>query len=130
MIVTGLDHVNVSVPEELEAEVARWYSDVLGVNEIVKPEGTRDRGRWFDLGNAQLHLSVAERNPPHGAHFCVVVPDFDSFIDRLRSRGNHIEQACPIPGRHRCFTRDPAGNRVEIMAVDEAPASVVYEERG
>ena len=130
MIVTGIDHVNVSVPEDLEGEVVGWYSDVLGLQAIPKPGGTRDRGRWFDLGNAQLHLSVEEHNPPHGAHFCLVVEDFDSLLERLRSLGNHVEQARPIPGRQRCFTRDPAGNRLEFMALDEAETNVVYEERG
>jgi catechol 2,3-dioxygenase-like lactoylglutathione lyase family enzyme len=130
VIVSGLDHVNVSVPEDLESEVVAWYTGVLELEPASKPEGTRRRGSWFELGNAQLHISVEEHNPPHSAHFCLIVEDFDSLIERLRARGNHLEQARPIPGRHRCFTRDPAGNRVELMTVDETEAHVIYEERG
>ena len=129
-MVAGLDHVNVSVPEELEDEAAAWYAGVLGLQAATKPEGTRSKGRWFELGNAQLHISVEEHNPPHGAHFCLLVEDLDSLVDRLRSVGNHVEQARPITGRHRCFTRDPAGNRIELMKLDEALTNVVYEERG
>jgi hypothetical protein len=49
-------------------------------------------------------------------------------IDRLRDAKCHIEQARPIPGRHRLFTRDPAGNSIEIVSVQEESANVHYEE--
>jgi YD repeat-containing protein len=34
-----------------------------------------------------------------------------------------------IPGRRRCYTRDPAGNRIEIVTYDEPKTIVSYEER-
>jgi predicted enzyme related to lactoylglutathione lyase len=64
-----------------------------------------------------------EHNPPKTAHFCLVVDDFQSAVDRLRESGCHVEQAMPIPGRHRFYTRDPAGNRIEIMSYDGEDAS-------
>lgn len=128
MIVTALDHVNVTTPSELEEETVAWYGDVLGLARIPKPEGARVQGAWFRLGNAELHVGIDEHNPHHSAHCCLVVDDFEAAVAGLRDSGCHIEQARPIPGRHRCFTRDPAGNRIELMAVDEAPADVVYEE--
>ncbi len=66
--------------------------------------------------------------PAPRAHFALAVDDLDAAIQTLRASGCHIEQARPIPGRRRCFTRDPAGNRIELLAYDEAPATVVYEE--
>jgi catechol 2,3-dioxygenase-like lactoylglutathione lyase family enzyme len=47
------------------------------------------------------------------------VDDLDAAIGRLRAAGCHIEQAGEIPGRHRCYTRDPAGNRIEVVRFDE-----------
>ena len=116
--VTRLDHVNVTTPAELEEDVLKWYEDVLGLERIKKPEGTREQGGWFRVGNEEVHISVDEHNPPQSAHFGLVVDDFQALVSRLREAGCHIEQAREIPGRHRCYTRDPAGNQIEFMAFD------------
>jgi catechol 2,3-dioxygenase-like lactoylglutathione lyase family enzyme len=116
--ISRLDHVNVTTPEELEEETLTWYRDILGLEQIDKPPGTRTRGAWFAIGDAQLHVSIDEHNPHKSAHFAVLVDDYDAVIARLRAAGSHIEQANVIPGRHRFFTRDPAGNLVEIDNLD------------
>ncbi|MFP5352784.1 MAG: VOC family protein [Actinomycetota bacterium] len=126
--VLGLDHVNVTTPEELEAEVVDWYANCLGLIQIKKPEGTRPRGAWFEAGPQQLHISVDEHNPPQTAHLGLVVDELDAVIERLRGAGCHIEQASAIPGRRRFYTRDPAGNRIELAVVDEMHAEIVSEE--
>jgi catechol 2,3-dioxygenase-like lactoylglutathione lyase family enzyme len=119
--VIALDHVNITTPDELEEEMVAWYSEVLGLQTVDKPAGTRrGRGAWFVVGDAQVHVSVDPHNPPKTAHFGLAVNDFDAAIGRLRDSGCHTEQADVIPGRQRCFVRDPAGNRVEILAYDAA----------
>ena len=126
--VLGLDHVNVTTPEELEDEVVHWYANCLGLTQIKKPEGTRPKGAWFEAGSQQLHVSVDEHNPPQTAHVGLVVDELGGVIERLRETGCHIEQASTIPGRRRLYTRDPAGNRIELAAVDEPQAQIVSEE--
>jgi catechol 2,3-dioxygenase-like lactoylglutathione lyase family enzyme len=110
-----LDHVNVTCPEEFEVDVVAWYRDVLGLAEIPKPEGTRGSGAWFKAGSQEIHVSIDEHNPPKTAHFGLVVDDFSALVGRLRDAGCHIEQAGEIPGRHRFYSRDPAGNRIEFI---------------
>jgi catechol 2,3-dioxygenase-like lactoylglutathione lyase family enzyme len=116
--VVALDHVQVTTPEELMDEVIDYYRDCLDLERLDKPEGTRPAGAWFRLGEAELHLSMDPHNPPKEAHFAISVDDFEAVIKRLRTRGQHIEQARAIPMRRRCYTRDPAGNRIEIMSYD------------
>ncbi len=118
--VVRLDHVNVTTPEELEEQVLEWYGSCLGLEALDKPGGAGRRGGWFKLGQGELHVALDEHNPPKCAHFGVVVDDLDAVIDRLRDSGCHIEQAHPMEGRHRFFTRDPAGNRIELIAFDQA----------
>lgn len=113
-----LDHVNITVPEELENEVLDWYENVLGLERITKPEGTRARGGWFALDSSELHVSVDPHNPPQTAHYGVIVDDIGAVVEELRAAGCHIEQAGEIPGRKRFYTRDPAGNRLEIASVE------------
>jgi hypothetical protein len=48
-----------------------------------------------------------------------LVDHLDEVVERLRETGCHIEQARLIPGWKRFFTRDPAGNRIEIAAREE-----------
>jgi catechol 2,3-dioxygenase-like lactoylglutathione lyase family enzyme len=125
--VVGLDHVNVTTPQELEDEVLDFYASCLGLEPIEKPSGTRPSGGWFRAGPVEVHVSIDEHNPHKAAHFGLVVSDFDAIVERLREAGRHIEQARPIPGRDRMFTRDPAGNLLELIAY-EPSATVLYEE--
>jgi len=126
--VLGLDHVTVTTPEELEPDVVEWYRDCLGLESIAKPEGARDGGAWFRAGGQEVHISLDPHNPPKAAHFGLRVSDFDAVVERLRRANCHIEQARPVPGRHRCFTRDPAGNSVELVSLEDESARVRYEE--
>lgn len=120
--VLGIDHVTVTTPEELEDDVVGFYSLVLGLERMDKPPGAGAAGAWFTVGGLEVHVSVDEENPPRRAHFGLVVDDHAGFVERLREAGCHIEQATPIPGRRRFYTRDPAGNRIEILDYDEANA--------
>ena len=117
--IRGLDHVTITAPEELETEVLEFYGNFLGLKRLDKPEGTGSPGAWFAVGDLQLHVSRDTHNPPPTAHFAVTVSDFDIAVERLRDSGFHIEQAHPVPGRRRLYTRDPAGNRVEIVSYDQ-----------
>jgi catechol 2,3-dioxygenase-like lactoylglutathione lyase family enzyme len=114
----ALDHVNVTTPQELEEEVLTWYRSCLGLEQLEKPKGTRDAGAWFQAGDHEIHISIDEHNPPRVAHFGIVVDDYGAVIEQLRNAGCHIEQAREIVGRHRFYTRDPAGNRIEIIKFD------------
>ena len=115
---SGIDHVNVTAPEELMEDVLTWYTDCLGLESIGKPEGTRNKGGWFSAGHQEVHVSIDPHNPPQSAHFGLVVDDPEPVVEALRAAGCHIEQASTIPGRHRFFTRDPAGNKLEIISFD------------
>ena len=117
--IARLDHVNITAPDELEDETLAWYRETLGLEEIEKPQGTRPRGAWFRIGDAELHVSIDEHNPHKTSHFGLLVDDYDAVIERLRAAKSHIEQANVIPDRHRFYTRDPAGNRLEIAHLDE-----------
>ena len=52
---------------------------------------------------------------PNG-HFAVVVDDYDATLERLRAAGFEPEPRDEHWGAPRSFVRDPAGNRVELMA--------------
>jgi catechol 2,3-dioxygenase-like lactoylglutathione lyase family enzyme len=118
--VQTIDHVTVAAPGELEGAVIDWYAGVLGFERLAKPDGTRSAGAWFRAGDVQLHVTIEPAPPARVGHFGVIVDDLDAAVEQLRAAGSQIEPARSIPGRRRCYTRDPAGNTIEILSYDGA----------
>ena len=113
-----LHHVNVVVPPDATARVRSFYVDVLGLREVAKPtEGVAQSGAWFDIGDtgSQVHVSEREGERHPQAHFGLVVDDFDAVLARLAVADAPWEDQPQIFGGRRGFTRDPEGNRVEIL---------------
>ena len=119
---TRLHHVNVVVPPGATDRVVGFYADVLGLRQVPKPaEGVAQTGAWFDIDDrTQVHVSErdGDRHPQvhsASAHWGLVVDDFDAVLARLAAAGAPWEDQPQIFGGRRGFTRDPEGNRVEIL---------------
>jgi catechol 2,3-dioxygenase-like lactoylglutathione lyase family enzyme len=112
-----IHHVNVVVPPGRTGDVIPFYVDVLGLRQVAKPaEGVAQSGAWFDIDeSSQVHVSERDGDVHPQSHFGLVVDDFDAVQQRLRSAGAPWEDQADIFGGRRGFTRDPAGNRVEIL---------------
>ena len=115
-----IHHINVTVPKSLEEATKHFYGEVMGLQEVPKPESSRGRGgAWYQLGPVQLHLSVEnlEGAPLSKRHVCYMVPDLNAAEEHFRSAGVEIiPDDMPIPGWPRFYVRDPGGNRLEIAA--------------
>jgi len=123
MTILALQHVQVNVPALREAEARAFYRDVLGLEEIQRPESLTNAGRsgaWFSLGSDQeLHVffNPGSMDIAHSsAHPALIVDDLAALREYVAAAGCEIEEAIPIEGRERFFTRDPGGNRIEFMA--------------
>jgi len=114
--ITALDHVNIAIPRAREAEVLRFYREVLGLLEIPKPTELRARGgAWFEAGNAQIHISLEDiEGPQSRRHVCILVDDLDHARQTMVRHKVAIEEGGTAEGLTRFFVRDPAGNRIEI----------------
>ena len=112
-----IHHVNVVVAPGGTAAVVPFYVDVLGLRQVEKPkEGVAQTGAWFDIDeSSQVHVSEREGDVHPQSHFGLVVDDFDGVMRRLRAAGAPWEDQADVFGGRRGFTRDPAGNRVEIL---------------
>lgn len=112
-----IHHVNVVVPPGGTAAVVPFYADLLGLRQVDKPkEGVAQSGAWFDINEAsQVHVSERDGDVHPQSHFGLVVDDFDAVLSRLHDAGAPWEDQSDLFGGRRGFTRDPAGNRVEIL---------------
>jgi catechol 2,3-dioxygenase-like lactoylglutathione lyase family enzyme len=120
--ITELNHVNVTVPRSLEAEAKRFYNLILGLPEVPKPATSRGRGgAWYQIGKAQIHLSVADETETglSGRHVCLLVTNLEGARRHLEAAGKEIfPDENPTPGWPRFYVRDPGGNRIEIAQPD------------
>lgn len=117
-----MDHVLIAIPPGGEAEGRRFFSGLLGLEEIAKPASLAGRGGcWFELGDTQIHLGVdAGFRPSRKAHVALRTSNLSELRLRLEQAGHATEDDRPVDGRERFFTHDPFGNRIEFL--ERAPA--------
>ncbi len=119
--ITRIDHVQITVPREVEAEALRFYGEVLGLERIPKPpEAAKRGGGWFRRGGIQVHVSVENVDGAQcesRRHVCYAVADLAEARALLEGAGVAIlEDPRPEPGLSRFYVFDPGGNRIEIAA--------------
>lgn len=128
-LIKVIDHINVQVPPEAEAEAKRFYGQVLGMAEIVKPDNLGRRGAHYKVSGEsgqELHLGIANaedavNNRRLQRHLGFQVYNLDAARKAVEDAGFEIEDAEAVRSEARNFTlkrffvRDPGGNRLEIM---------------
>ena len=116
MKVVGIDHVQLAIPPGGEDRARGFYRDVLGLHEVTKPEAMRARGgMWFAEG---IHLGIEDgMRASAKAHPALVVTDLAACRARLIAAGCDWRDDHDVPGVARGHTRDPFGNRIELVEV-------------
>ncbi len=112
-----LHHVNIVVAPGGTAAVAPFY-ELLGLTPVPKPvTGVSPGGAWFDIApGSQLHISERAGAQAHpDQHFALVLDNFDLVLERLRDAGAPWQEQPDLFGGRRGSTRDPSGNRVELL---------------
>lgn len=113
-----INHVQITVPPGAEDAARAFYCGVLGLPEIAKPASLAGRGGlWVAIGDQQLHIGTEagfDRLTTKG-HVAYEVEDVASWRERLIAAGLKITESIPIPGYERFETRDPFGNRIELI---------------
>ena len=117
-MIDGIDHVQLAAPAGCEDAARRFFGELLGLEELVKPEPLRSRGGvWFRVGAQQLHVGVeAAFSPARKAHPAFSVSGYVELQNRLRAAGVEVADDDSIPGLRRCYVADPWGNRIELVA--------------
>jgi catechol 2,3-dioxygenase-like lactoylglutathione lyase family enzyme len=112
-----IDHVQIAGPKGCEEAARQFYSVILGMREIEKPETLRGRGGcWFQCGEQQLHVGVeAEFRAAKKAHPAFAVANLEALRGRLASRGVKITEDDALPSVQRFYAEDPWGNRLEFL---------------
>ena len=115
-----IDHVQLAAPAGCEAAARGFFGELLGLEEIPKPEAIRARGGvWFQVGAHELHIGVEQEfAPARKAHLAFRADRYDELRTRLLAGGVELADDDAIPGLRRCFVADPWGNRIELISAE------------
>lgn len=131
--VVTLHHVALPVVDL--ARSRRFYTEVLRLPEIHRPEAFDFPGAWFALGDGQLHLIERSNGTmregkaldSRDVHFAIRVADYDAMLSHLHSLGYREDAALDDPmwikasrkpnaGFPQIFVMDPDRHVIEINA--------------
>lgn len=119
MSVLRIHHVQLAMPPDGEDDARLFYRDILGIDEVEKPEEKNARGGvWFESGALKVHLGVEEDfKPARKAHPCFEVSDLMAWAARLRDAGCDVRQDSAVDHGDSIYTFDPFGNRLEFVGI-------------
>lgn len=113
-----LDHFHVCVPPERLEEARLFYGDVIGLEQIYRPDHLfSSAGYWFNVGDLQLHIGVETALPRTIRHVAMEVADIDAARQLLEVHNVELVEEPIIPGRTRFAFIDPFGNRMELLQI-------------
>lgn len=117
MTIRALDHVQLAMPTDGEAEAVRFYEQLLGIPHVPKPPHLAVRGGcWFESDTVKIHLGVDPQfRPARKAHPALLVVDLAELLRVLSDGGVSINTDEPLEGYDRAYVDDPFGNRIELM---------------
>ena len=108
-----IDHIQLAIPENSEPLCRRFWTEILGFEELEKPENLRGRGgAWFRHGSVEKNFRSAKK-----AHPAFAVAQITLLADSLKANDHAVRWDTSIPERRRFFTTDPVGNRIEFMEI-------------
>ncbi|KEQ60157.1 putative glyoxalase family protein [Aureobasidium melanogenum CBS 110374] len=133
-MLTGIAHVNLTVPSSTLDEAEAFYSNTLGMKRVPVPALQRDRLAWFDItpNGQQVHIAFGPPNEESSRHPCFRVESQEALLKLQKRVYEHFEaggkgapRAADKPGEEnsgskgveypsRFFARDYAGNRLEF----------------
>jgi catechol 2,3-dioxygenase-like lactoylglutathione lyase family enzyme len=111
-----LDHVQLCIPFGEEEQARQFYTEVLGLEEIEKPDALKPSGGlWFKMANIQLHIGVEDVQGKSKRHPAFEVEGLEQIREHLIENRVRIKEEISVPGLNRFSFFDPFDNRIEFM---------------
>jgi len=98
MPITGLAHINLTVPAGTLALATEFYSGTLGLTPRPVPHLQKDSLAWFDIADSgqQVHIAFGKpadfEAPESSRHPCFKLSDGEALLDMRRKIYDHFER--------------------------------------
>ncbi|CAL5869099.1 uncharacterized protein PFLUO_LOCUS3327 [Penicillium psychrofluorescens] len=106
-MITGIAHINLTIPAETLAQAEEFYGGTLQLQSIPVPELQRGTLAWFNIGTSgqQVHISFGTTDPMGTRHPCFKLGSRED-LERLKTRiyehylrkGPAAPMAADVPG--------------------------------
>src|SRR5215475_11879141 len=111
-----LDHVQICIPTGKAEEARNFYSNIIGLTEIPKPQALLPNGGlWYQVADIQLHIGTENTTGKSKRHPAFEISNLDEVRSYLVDKGVRIKDEIQIPGQKRFSFFDPFDNRVELL---------------
>ncbi len=111
-----LNHIQICVPKNEEKEARRFYCEVLGLEEIEKPEFLKANGGfWLKIANIELHIGTENLENKSKRHPAFEIKGLEKIKQLLKSKGVKIREDKSLPKFKRFSLYDPFNNRIELL---------------
>ncbi len=111
-----LNHIQICIPIGKENEARDFYCDILGLEEIKKPEFLKKNGGfWLRISDIELHIGAEPQIHPSKRHPAFEVEHLSKIKQYLTTSGIKIKEDKSLPLYRRFSLYDPFGNRIEFL---------------
>jgi catechol 2,3-dioxygenase-like lactoylglutathione lyase family enzyme len=111
-----LDHVQICIPKGMENEARNFYTEIIGLIEIPKPEALiPNGGLWYQVADIQFHIGTENEINKSKRHPAFEISNMEEARQYLVRHGVTIKDEIQIPGQRRFSFIDPFDNRVELL---------------
>ena len=92
-MITGIAHVNLTVPSGTLAEAEEFYGATLGLTRRPVPQLQKDRLAWFDIGSSgqQVHIAFGS-NDESSRHPCFRLESPEKLLELQKRVWTHHER--------------------------------------
>ena len=114
MSVQAINHVQLGFPAGRHAQLRHFYSELLGLSEVVAGDGKTLR---FQAGTQRIDLVPVQdwRPPQQQPHLALEVRNLQGLRAKLSDAGLALDESRLLPGHLRFYAQDPAGNGLEFL---------------
>ncbi|MCA1555859.1 MAG: glyoxalase [Acidobacteria bacterium] len=111
-----LDHIQLCIPPDAEAQAREFYGGLLGLAEIEKPAPLRaSGGLWFEVAGIQLHIGVERDQSVSKRHPAFEVQNIEAVRTYLEANGVRTRDEKSLVQVKRFSFFDPFDNRIELL---------------
>jgi len=111
-----LNHLQLCVPKNKEAEARAFYCGLLGLEEIEKPAYLQKNGGfWLNIADIELHIGTEEIIHTSKRHPAFEVTNLNAIKKEFIQKGIAIKEDRSLPNFNRFSFYDPFGNRIELL---------------